>query len=260
MTGAFVRADSAWRTVYITSNLAGNAPLNITMAPSKKKNRRILTAWTSDAGAFLRTFNIYDTMVGGELSLTGHFEDDDEDSPLYGFFNVENYRIIQAPALARLVSIMSLTGIVDALQGEGLAFSNLRIPFRYGEGVLEMREAVARGTSLGFTAAGKVYTQSDAVDITGTMIPVYAVNSLLGNIPIIGGMFSGGKEGGGVFAADYYVSGSIEDPKISVNPLSILTPGFLRNIFGVFDTGYSPQDGQSKSQPALIFQRPPRDN
>ncbi len=272
MTGAFVRADGVWRTVYITSNLDDNAPLTITMAPSKKQNRRILTAWTSDAGAFLRTFNIYDTMIGGELSLTGHFDDDDEKSPLYGFFNVENYRVIEAPALARLVSIMSLTGIVDALQGDGLAFSKLRIPFRYGEGILELREAVATGASLGFTAAGKVYTQSNAVDISGTMIPVYAVNSLLGNIPLIGGMFSGGETGGGVFAADYYVSGSTDDPKVSVNPLSILAPGFLRNIFGVFESGTSPEGEQTENPlaesptepptepPAKILQRAPRDN
>ena len=180
-------------------------------------------------------------MLDGELSLAGHFDDDDENSPLYGFFDVKDYRIVGAPTLAKVVSIMSLTGIADALQGDGLAFTTLHIPFRYGGGVLELREAKATGSSLGFTAAGKLYTHADAIDVTGTMLPVYAMNILLGKIPLLGNIFTGGEEGGGIFAADYYMSGSIDDPEISVNPLSMLTPGFLRNIFNVFESDKLPE-------------------
>ena len=41
-------------------------------------------------------------------------------------------------------------------------------------------------------------------------------------------------QGGGVFAADYTVRGPLADPKVSVNPLSALTPGFLRGVFNLF--------------------------
>ncbi|MBT4890750.1 MAG: hypothetical protein HON65_14475, partial [Rhodospirillales bacterium] len=241
MTGAFVQAEDKWRTVYITANVASGAPLQIKLSPSELENKRILTAWSTDAGSVLKTFDIYNTMLDGELSLAGHFDDDDENSPLYGFFDVKDYRIVGAPTLAKVVSIMSLTGIADALQGDGLAFTTLHIPFRYGGGVLELREAKATGSSLGFTAAGKLYTHADAIDVTGTMVPVYAMNSLLGKIPLLGNIFTGGEEGGGIFAADYYMSGSIDDPEISVNPLSMLTPGFLRNIFNVFESDKLPE-------------------
>lgn len=248
MTGAFVQADDKWRTVYITANIGDGETLGIKLSPSELKNRRILTAWSTDAGSVLRTFDFYDTMIGGDLSLTGHFDDDEENSPLYGYFHVDDYRIIKAPALAKVVSIMSLTGIADALQGEGLGFDTLHIPFKFGEGVLELREAKATGASIGFTAAGKLYTQANAVDVSGTMVPVYAFNSLLGNIPIIGNVFSGGEEGGGIFAADYYISGAIDNPEITVNPLSMLTPGFLRNIFNVFETAPSEGPPQNNEQ------------
>jgi hypothetical protein len=38
-----------------------------------------------------------------------------------------------------------------------------------------------------------------------------------------------------VFAARFGVDGRIDDPSISINPVSALTPGFLREIFSVFD-------------------------
>ena len=36
------------------------------------------------------------------------------------------------------------------------------------------------------------------------------------------------------------MTGPLADPKISVNPLATLAPGFLRNLFGIFDG--SPRD------------------
>ena len=42
------------------------------------------------------------------------------------------------------------------------------------------------------------------------------------------------KKGGGLFAANYSLRGSLSDPSVSVKPLSALTPGFLRGLFGNF--------------------------
>ena len=85
------------------------------------------------------------------------------------------------------------------------------------------------GSELGITASGTVDFAKDAIDINGTIVPAYTINSLLGKIPVIGTIFSGEK-GGGIFAASYKVSGPVEKPVMSVNPLSALAPGFLRNL------------------------------
>ena len=57
---------------------------------------------------------------------------------------------------------------------------------------------------------------------------------MLGRIPVLGNILTGGEKGGGVFAATYTMTGPMEEPVILVNPLSALTPGFLRNLFGIF--------------------------
>jgi hypothetical protein len=69
------------------------------------------------------------------------------------------------------------------------------------------------------------------VEVEGTLVPAYFFNQLLGNIPLLGRLFSP-ERGGGVFAATYRVQGPLSDPTVTVNPLAALTPGFLRGIFG----------------------------
>jgi hypothetical protein len=67
----------------------------------------------------------------------------------------------------------------------------------------------------------------------GTIVPAYFFNSLLGKIPLVGRLFSP-ERGGGVFAASYTLAGPLDNPDVSVNPLTALTPGFLRGLFGIF--------------------------
>ena len=86
------------------------------------------------------------------------------------------------------------------------------------------------GGAIGVTANGVVQLNQDRLDLQGTIVPAYALNSILGNIPVIGSLLLGG-EGQGLFAANYQATGSAADPQIRVNPLSALTPGFLRRLF-----------------------------
>ena len=92
------------------------------------------------------------------------------------------------------------------------------------------------GSSIGFTLEGALDLEDDEVDFRGTIVPAYTVNRLLGQIPILGPILTGGKDEG-LFAASYGVTGRLDDPAIAVNPLSALAPGFLRNLFDVIGGG-----------------------
>jgi len=233
VAGSLVRDGDTWRNIRLDGVAGKGKAFHIQLVPAaSKRNLRIRAA---DAGALLHAFKFYDNMVGGTLDLNGQFDDTKDGSPLKGKVVIRNYRVIRAPALAHVLSIMALTGILDALKGEGLAFSVLEAPFTLRGGVLKVTDARATGNSLGFTAAGTIYTDFDSVEIKGTVVPAYVINSVLGKIPVLGKLLTGGEKGGGVFAANYTMTGPMNDLKVSVNPLSALAPGFLRNIFGVFE-------------------------
>jgi hypothetical protein len=174
-------------------------------------------------------------MVGGTLDVKATFDDTANNNPMTGEVIIRDYRIVDAPALNQLVGDMTLARLQEALQGDGLAFSKFSAPFVMRKGVVDIKNVKATGLSLGYTAKGKIYTYKEVIDIEGTVIPVYALNSVLGNIPIIGTLLTGTEEGSGIFAATYKMKGPLENPEVKVNPLSVLTPGILRNFFGLFD-------------------------
>jgi uncharacterized protein YhdP len=156
-----------------------------------------------------------------------------------GKLDVANFRVVQAPALARLFNAASVSGFADLLQGNGIAFDHLDADFNWADGVLTLREGRAAGSATGITFAGPIDLGRSNMDITGTLVPVYTLNRIVGAIPFVGDLLSGG-EGQGLFAATYSMRGSIDEPQTSVNPLSVLAPGFIRNLFFLRDQPAAP--------------------
>ena len=85
---------------------------------------------------------------------------------------------------------------------------------------------------MGLTAEGDINLNSEVVDFDGVIVPSYTVNSILGDIPLLGDIVVG-KKGEGIFALNYTVKGPYSATQVVVNPLSALTPGFLRRVFDV---------------------------
>jgi hypothetical protein len=208
---------------------AAREPILLEVAPAPGGRR--LTATAGDAGRLLRALDIMQTMDGGRLSISGTFDDRAADQPLSGTAEIEDFRIRDAPAMARVLQAMTLYGLVDLVGGPGLGFTRLIAPFRLSGPVLELSEARALSATLGLSAHGPIDLSADRADINGTVVPAYFFNSLLGKVPLIGKLFSP-ETGGGLFAANYSVRGKLSDPEVSVNPLAALTPGILRGIFG----------------------------
>lgn len=152
---------------------------------------------------------------------------------MVGTANIEDFRIRNAPALGRLLQAMTLYGLVEVARGPGLGFTRMEVPFRLTDAALSIDDARAFSSSLGLTAKGRIDLDTQMIEMEGTIVPAYFFNSLLGNIPLVGRLFSPEK-GGGVFAASYTVRGAVDDPQVSVNPLAALTPGFLRGLFHLF--------------------------
>jgi len=178
------------------------------------------------ASAFLNLDSIEGgrLMIGAELPLTGM------PGALLGVAQMEDFKLVKAPILAQMLSIGSLTGIVDTLSGEGLSFDTFYVPFSLRKGELNIRDARVSGPALGMTGDGEIRFKDRLLDLDGALVPAYTANSLLGDIPLIGDVFVR-KKGEGIFALSYKVQGEFDETQISVNPLSALTPGFLRGIF-----------------------------
>lgn len=215
-------------------------------------SHRVIAANADNAGTALATLGIFSNMEGGRMTLDGAFDDTHPSHPMSGRLQVNDYRILKAPMVTRILSAVALTGLSDALSGNSLTFSNLVAPFTLTDQTLRLEEARATGLSIGFTANGSVDLDEDQIDISGTVVPIYSINAALGRIPIVGDLLTGGEKGGGIFAANFSLTGSLDNPDVSVNPLSALTPSYLRRVFGFLDSlpkGEVPLEPQSDESP-----------
>ncbi len=227
VTALLVSDGEHWQQASIAAKLNDKGNLNLAFGGPAGDRQFKLT--TDDFGAFLKITEVYDQVSGGTFELTGHAEDRDGKRLLVSEAEGADYRVTKAPALARLLSVASLSGIGALLSGEGIPFNRLRGQVIFGTDKIALTNMRAYGGALGLNASGIVDREAGSMDIAGTLVPAYTLNSVIGDIPLLGLLVGGA--GQGLFAANFRMYGPRDEPHVSVNPLSTLAPGVLRNLF-----------------------------
>lgn len=211
--------------------IAGGGDIYLRYKPDEQ-GRRVFRMEADNAGATLKAFELYDNVIGGKLIIYAEPKGGLRDKNLVGSAEMTDFRVVKAPTLARLLSIMSLPGLSGALNGEGLSFSKMEANFdwmyRQQGSLLVLKDGRTSGNALGLTFDGTFDNAASKLDVKGTIIPLSGVNKMIGEIPIVGDIITGGT--GALIAATYSLTGNSEEPEVSVNPLSVLTPGILRRI------------------------------
>jgi uncharacterized protein YhdP len=234
-------------TLYCTTQRCESAHIRalsgrgkVTADIGKLQGVRQFNLTASDAGEFLKAIDMTDRMTRGKLDLHGSYDDSKLPAPFNGKLFIQDFTLQNSQILGRILSIGSLTGLANALTGSGISFDKMMADVNERAGLVTVSEGRANGNAMGITFAGTVDTTTTKLGLKGVVVPAYALNSILGNIPIIGKLAGG--EGEGLIAFNYSVKGTYREPDVGVNPLSGLTPGFLRGIFGIFDQSPSKSD------------------
>jgi hypothetical protein len=227
LSAQLFREGDNWQSARIDARFVNGHELSLRFGGESGK--RGLSFLSDDLGSTLSLLDVTDNIVGGRIAVTGEVSDAAGKHALRGHVDGDNYNLIGAPGLAKVLSLASLSGIGGMLAGSGIPFSTLRGDFAYSENHLVLENLLAYGGAIGVTANGLLELGPNRLDIQGTIVPAYTLNSIIGNIPLFGSLLLGG-EGQGLFAANYRATGSAADPQVWVNPLSALTPGFLRRL------------------------------
>jgi len=216
---------------------------------SVENNVRSLTLDADDAGTFIKTFTGFTSISGGSLSTQVSFPAAAGPRAVdyTGTVTLSDVVVTEQPFLARLFAAGSLDGPLRLLQGEGIRITRLTAPFTSQGRVVMFHEGRASGPSVGGTFEGMLDRRTDQIGLTGTMVPAYGINSMLGAVPILGDILAS-RKGEGVFGVTYSMKGPLDDPTLTVNPLSVLTPGILRRIFEFRAPEAPPQEAEEQPQ------------
>ncbi|SDF32075.1 AsmA-like C-terminal region-containing protein [Rhodobacter capsulatus] len=172
-----------------------------------------------DAGAALAAAGVFSKARGGTLDLTLMPV---ETKSYDGRLAISNLRVQDAPVLASMLSAASVIGLLEQLNGDGLLFTDVAGRFHLSPQGVSVTSGQAVGASMGVTMSGNYYPDSKAIDMQGVVTPFYLVNA-------IGQIFA--RKGEGLFGFNYRMRGTSDAPRITINPLSIFTPGMFREIF-----------------------------
>lgn len=214
--------------------VAGGGALVFRYKPDQARARMLLLIEAENAGAALQAFGVYENTRGGRLLVQGASAAGGDKRMISGKAELTDFRLINAPVLARLVNSLSLPGILSLLGSDGIDFTRLEADFTWekkkGVDLIIAKDGKTSGASMGLTFEGTLDRMQDTINASGTIVPASMLNSILSNIPIVGDILTAGS-GDAVFAATYTVRGPAKNPTIMVNPLAVLAPGFLRQIF-----------------------------
>lgn len=216
----------------LTATTASGAKL--TFSSSTQGGGRETQVHSADAGAVLRFFDLYSRMKGGnlEVSLTGS-----GDAPLAGTGNIRNFTIVQDPNLAEIVSGRPSQGgrslnetVKKRIDVSSVLFTHAFSKISIGGGRVALDRGVLRGPTIGATFQGTLIDPDGNMALTGTFMPAYGLNSIFGAIPLVGQILGNGRERG-LIGITYKIQGPAKNPRVMVNPISIIAPGVFRSIF-----------------------------
>ena len=217
-SGKFIKISSK-------GDFGGNNFLDISMKKDKKTNKRFLEVYSDLSRPLLSEYDFFKGLTGGKLFFTSLIDGTKSNSKL----KIENFKVINAPGLIKLLSLADLGGLVDLAEGEGLSFDLLEISMEKNENIFKFNEILALGPSMSVLMEG--YQDSKGVtSLRGTLVPAKTLNTIISKIPVIGSIVIPKEVGEGLFGVSFKIKGPKGNIKTSINPIRTLTPRFIQKI------------------------------
>lgn len=200
---------------------------------------------SGDAGGVFRAAGLLTQGRGGDFLMSlvptateGHYN---------GSLKVASTRVKDAPAIAALLNAISVIGLLDEMSGQGIQFTEVEAKFRLGPSRITVYSSSAVGPSIGLSMDGQYDVPTGRLNMRGVVTPLYLLNGI--------GSVVTQRKGEGLFGFNYTLRGTAENPSVSVNPLSALTPSVFRDIF----RGPRPKSPEEAAREARQPKQTPRE-
>ena len=225
-----IKSKNIYNNIIINSTYDSIESVNFNIDKTKNSEIFSYNFKASNAGKFFNLLNYRTEIKDGILSSEGFIGSLDDDNDIMGTLSIDNFKIMKAPLFAELLLAASFTGLSEVFNNEGVSFDQFDAQFTKNNNIININKSRAYGFSLGLTGEGFINILDKSIQIDGSIVPAYTLNTIFNDLPIIGELLSG-KEDEGIFAFNYSAKGNWVNPDIQVNPLSILTPGIMRSLF-----------------------------
>ncbi len=215
--GKFIKVSSK-------GDFGGGNFLDITMKNDKKNKKKYLEIYSDITKPLLTEYSFFKGLTGGKLLYSSVIEKDSSNAKL----KIENFKVVNAPGMVKLLSLADLGGLADLAEGEGISFDVLEINMKKENNILKLNEILALGPSLSVLMEG--YQDQSLTSLRGTLVPAKTLNKMISKIPVIGDIVIPKDVGEGLFGISFKMKGPSGKIKTTINPIRTVTPRFIQKI------------------------------
>ena len=165
----------------------------------------------------INNFDFVKGFEGGKLEYESTITKEESKSNLI----LTDFKVSKVPALAQLLTLASLQGIADTLNGEGIRFDSFEMKSNTKGNLMNIEDALAMGPAVSILLNGYV-DKGNVVSLRGTLVPATKLNSIIASIPLVGDILVGKKTGEGVVGVSFKMKGPPKDIIATVNPFKTL--------------------------------------
>ena len=216
--GKFIKISSK-------GDFGGNNFLDISLKKDNNSEKRFLEIYSDLTRPLLTEYSFFKGLSGGKLLYTSLIDGPKSNSKL----KIENFKVVNAPGVIKLLSLADLGGLVDLAEGEGLSFDLLEINMEKDKKLLQLNEILALGPSMSVLIEG-YQDNTGLTSLKGTLVPAKTLNKIISKIPVIGNIVIPKEVGEGLFGISFKMKGPKGDIKTTINPIRTLTPRFIQKI------------------------------
>lgn len=241
VTGNLRNRWGRWDVDNLKASVDGGGRIDIALQPiAGQRGRRRLTMDIQNAGQVAKALGFYDRLIGGRLQGEINYDSDEVGA---GVLTLKDFELANPPIL---VSILSLVSLEQLLSGVGsIIFKEARVPLRLDGDLVWIDQMTMDGPSMGLRLNGSYDRVEKFMNIDGRLAPGIPLNRLVAKIPLIGTILTGSQDA--LVVVDFKLKGPSDDPNVTVRPLSVITPGLLKDVWrGI--TGSAP----ARPQPQVI--------
>jgi len=220
LVGYLTFKDSDVIDANLVGDFSNDQRINFTIRSTS--NKKITTLYSDVAKPFINRYKFIKGFEEGNLDFHSIKQNNLSNSKLI----IDNFKVQEVPALAKLLTLASLQGIADLLTGEGIRFTDFEMKFSNKNELIKIEELYAIGPAISLLMEGYIESD-DLVSLRGTMVPATTINRTISSIPLIGEILVGKKVGEGVFGVSFKIKGPPKKLKATVNPVKTLTPRFI---------------------------------
>ena len=195
------------------------------MKKDKISNKKYLEIYSDLTRPLLTEYSFFNGLSGGTLLFTSIIDEDKTNSKL----KIENFKVINAPGVIKLLSLADLGGLADLAAGDGLSFDVLEIDMEKEKNFLKLNEILALGPSMSVLMEG-YQNKNGLTSLRGTLVPAKTLNRVISKIPVIGDIIIPQEVGEGLFGISFKMKGPKGKIKTTINPIRTLTPRFIQKI------------------------------